>query len=99
MAVKIGWEGDGVPMKKENQMKMREMLKGFVVATIMVAVGVVIVIANDGPKSLVSSVGTALATLGIDRALRTWARRKAMGEVTSIGSVSVEGENAKFYMK
>ena len=80
-------------MNKEN------MLKGFIVAAIMLAMGILIVIVSDGPKGLVSSVGTALATLGIDRAWRTFVRRNATGPVASVGSASIENETLTIYEK
>ena len=75
----------------------KNMLKGFIVAAIMLAMGMIIVIASDGPKGIVSSVGTALATLGIERALSTFARRNAMGPVASIGAASVGNETLTFH--
>ena len=78
-------------------MNKKNLLKGFTVAAIMLAIGIIIVIASDGPKGLVSSFGTALATLGIDYALRTYIRRNATGSVSSIRAASVENETLTYY--
>ena len=48
--------------------------------------------AQNGLADLVSSVGTVLATLGIDYALRSFECRNANGPVTTIGSASVENK-------
>ena len=80
-------------------MNKNNMLKGFIVAAIILTIGIIIVIVSDGPKGLASSFGTALATLGIDRAWRTFVRRNATGPVASIGAASVENETLTFYDK
>ena len=87
--------------KENNSMNKKDILKGFTIAAIMLAIGIIIVIANDGPKGLVSSVGTAIATLGINYALCTFERRNATGSVTSIGSASYDKETGtiSFYKK
>ncbi len=78
-------------------MNKRKMFKGFAIAAIMLVIGIIIVLVSGGFAGLVSSVGTALATLGISHALRTFASRNATGPVTTIGSASVENGTLTFY--
>ena len=52
-------------------MNKREMFKEFAIAAIMLVIGIIIVLVSGGFVGLVSSVGTALATLGISHALHT----------------------------
>ena len=80
-------------------MNKKNMLKGFIVAAIMLALGTIIVLANSGPEGLVSSFGTALATLGMNRAFSAFARRNATGPVTSIRAASVENDTMTFYKR
>ena len=74
-------------------MNKKKMFKGFAIAAIMLVIGIIIVLVSGGFAGLVSSVGTALATLGIEQTRRTIARRHAKGQVTNIGSASYDKEN------
>ena len=74
-------------------MNKKKMFKGFAIAAIMLVIGIIIVLVSGGFAGLVSSVGTALATLGIEQARRTIARRYAKGDVTDIGAASYDKEN------
>ena len=78
-------------------MNKKKMLKGFVVAALLLVIGIIIVLVSGGFASLVSSVGTAMATLGISHALRTFESRNATCPVTTIGSASVENGTLTFY--
>ena len=71
----------------------KNMVKVFAIAAVMLVIGMTIVIVSGGLAGLVSGVGTALATLGIEQARRTYARRYAKGQVTDIGAGSYEKEN------
>ena len=81
------------PDERNKKMNKKKMFKGFAIAAIMLVIGIIIVLVSGGFAGLVSSVGTALATLGIEQTRRTIARRHAKGQVTNIGSASYDKEN------